>query len=350
MSDWAILNCLIRRSRQLEFQISPNLAIESPNLASQDRKQSRNQSIDQPAISDRLTRERKMSPRSRLAKQWILLVTLLASAPQIALEGWGRQGHRLVAAIAANHLTSIGKQNVAWLLDGRPLAEIASWADDYRTDNYQTYPWHYVSIPPDVTAYDRDRDCPRQPGVAAGTGPDKWRDCIVDRILYLQGRLADVTLDRPDRATALKFLVHFVGDLHQPFHSIGVGRGGNDVRVSVFGTSNCSTNPSFQRPCNLHAVWDDMLIDHRGWNDSQWISALEELITRQGWQNAEPGTPAEWAGQSLQLAKAALVPDQGTIDETYYRRHITAIDERLALAGVRLAALLNKSLTAPAPR
>lgn len=284
------------------------------------------------------------------AKPSILAVAVLASVSSIGLHGWGGLGHRLVANVATNGLTPVATQNVAWLLDGRPLADIASWADDYRGDNNQTGLWHYLNIPPSANTYDRDRDCPRQAGVAAGTRDDKWRDCVVDRILYQQERLADLRLDRPDRAIALKFLVHFVGDLHQPFHSIGVGRGGNDVHVSVFGTSNCSNNPAVQRPCNLHSVWDSMLIEHRGWNEQRWLTALDALIAQRGWRNPDPGTPAEWAVQSFQLAKAALVPENGTIDEAYYRAKITVIEERLALAGVRLAALLNRSLTMAPPR
>jgi hypothetical protein len=280
----------------------------------------------------------------------MVAATVLAGTAPATLHGWGGQGHRLVANLAAARLTPVARQNVAWLLDGRSMADISSWADDFRADNNQTGLWHYLNIPPDATGYDRDRDCPRQAGEAAGSRGDKWRDCVVDRILYQQERLADVTLDRPDRAIALKFLVHFVGDLHQPFHTLGVGRGGNDVRVTVFGSSNCSDNPAVQRPCNLHSVWDSLLIGHRGWSDEQWLNSLEELIKRRGWQKADPGTPAAWAVQSFHLAKAALVPMEGTIDEAYYQKQISVIDERVALAGVRLAAVLNRILTTPPPR
>lgn len=283
-------------------------------------------------------------------RTWILAAAILAGAMPITLHGWGGLGHRLVGNIATSRLTPIAKQNVAWLLDRRPLADVASWADDYRGDNNQTGLWHYLNIPPEANGYNRDRDCPRQAGVEAGTRDDKWRDCVVDRILYQQERLANVKLDRPDRATALKFLVHFVGDLHQPFHSIGVGRGGNDVHVSVFGSANCSNDPAIQRPCNLHSVWDSMLIGHRGWNEQQWLTALEGVIAKRGWKPAGPGAPAEWAVESFHLAKAALVAENGTIDEAYYRAQITVIEERLALAGVRLATLLNKSLTTAPPR
>jgi hypothetical protein len=146
----------------------------------------------------------------------------------------------LVGLIAAKQLNSTARLNIAWLLGDSNLADIASWADDYVAANTQTGAWHYVNIPADASSYDRDRDCPRQPGVLAGTRNDRWRDCAVDRILYHQARVAAPSLDRADRATALKFLVHFIGDLHQPFHALDVARGGNDIPVVAFGSATCT--------------------------------------------------------------------------------------------------------------
>lgn len=83
---------------------------------------------------------------------------------------------------------------------------------------------------------------------------DRWRDCVVDRIRYNQERLADATLDRADRAIALKFLVHLIGDVHQPFHARGVARGGNDIPVSAFGSPTCAYDDGTTYPCNLHGV------------------------------------------------------------------------------------------------
>jgi hypothetical protein len=287
---------------------------------------------------------------STQAERWIILFIVLASTASAALDGWGQQGHRLVADMAAKRLTPIARQNVDWLLDKRPLADIASWADEFRIDNNQTAWWHFMNVPPGASGYDRDRDCPRQRDVAAGAYDDRWRDCIVDRLLYNQQRLADTTLDRADRAIALKYVVHFVGDLHQPFHTLGVGRGGNDVEVTVFGSANCSNNPSTPRPCNLHSVWDSMLITHRGWNDQQWRTAMDQLIDKRGFEKSPLGTPADWANESFQTAKAALVSNKSTIDEAYYSKHIGVIEQRIAQAGVPLAALLNNSLTTLPPR
>jgi len=274
-----------------------------------------------------------------------IVVALSSSSDLIA---WGAQGHRLVGLIAAERLTPVAKQNVAWLLDGQTLADVSSWADSLTSDQVQTSYWHYLNIPPEATGYDRDRDCPKQPGVTEpGTRSDRWRDCVVDRIAYWEERLGDARLDRADRATALKFLVHFIGDLHQPFHALGVGRGGNDVKVRVFGEANCSNDPAKPNPCNLHSVWDSRLIGRRALEDGTYAGELRKVVTAKGLGSLPVGTPAQWAEQSFRLAKEALVTPDTNIDEGYYRRHITVIDERLSLAGVRLAAELNRILITP---
>ena len=202
----------------------------------------------------------------------VAIVLLIAGSPARTL-AWGAQGHRLVALLAAERLTPTARRNVTWLLGPESLADVSSWADRYLEGNYQTFYWHFLNIPSGATSYDRDRDCPRQPGVDAGGRGDQWRDCAVDRILYNKARLADTTLDRADRAIALKFLVHFVGDLHQPFHALGVGHGGNDIRVTVFGSEICGNYP-----CNLHGVWDGGLIAHRGLDDAHYLPLLRELL------------------------------------------------------------------------
>jgi nuclease S1 len=273
------------------------------------------------------------------------LVAVLAGVYAPVVGAWGVQGHRLVAALAAERLTPVASRNVAWLLGAQTLADISSWADRYVDAQYQTFYWHFLNIPPEATSYDRDRDCPRQPGVAEGARGDVWRDCAVDRILYHKARIADPTLDRADRSIALKFLVHFVGDLHQPFHALGVGHGANDVKVSVFGSDTCGSYP-----CNLHSVWDSGLIAHRQLDDARYLAALNALIRQNGWEARPPGGPAEWAMQSHDLGKAALLPQGGQVDEAYYRAQIPVVDQRMALAGVRLAAVLNELLTAEPPK
>lgn len=245
-----------------------------------------------------------------------------------SVEGWGPQGHRLVAIVAANHLTPAARKQVTSLLGGESLADVAIWADEYVEGHRETAPWHYVNIPADGRRYVRDRDCLRG-------------DCVVDRIRYHQERLANRSLRRADRAMALKFVVHFVGDLHQPFHAIGVERGGNGIPLSIFGSATCGRGDPL-RPCNLHGLWDSELIAHRKLRDRAYAAELERQIAARKWTAS--GTAAEWAMESHALARAALLPARGDADDAYYRKHIAKVDERLALGGLRLAAVLNTSL------
>jgi hypothetical protein len=276
---------------------------------------------------------------------------LSVSFGSTTVQAWGPQGHRLVALLATNHLTPRARQNVSWLLGSTGLPDVAVWADQYLEGNNQTSFWHYVNIPFDATSYDRDRHCPRQPGVSAGGRGDRWRDCVVDRILYNQERLANPSLDRADRTIALKFLVHFIADLHQPFHALGVERGGNGILVSAFGSPTCAYDDGTAYPCNLHGVWDTELIAHRRLSDRQYLAELERQISERGWAAREIGSPAQWAMESHSLAKRALLPTGGIVDEAYFRATISVVDERLALGGLRLAAWLNRSLVdAPRPR
>jgi hypothetical protein len=134
------------------------------------------------------------------------------------------------------------------------------------------------------------------------------------------------------------FVVHFVGDLSQPFHAMADARGGNDIPVSVFGATQCG-----DYPCNLHSVWDTELIRHTGLREHLYAGELEEMITADHLR-AGSADPVAWANDSLQLAKQAWVQPQTNIDEDYYLRERPVVDRQLALAGLRLARLLNEEL------
>ena len=271
----------------------------------------------------------------------VLLVTMGAAHSH----AWGVQGHRLVALVATAHLSTGARADVRWLLGDETLADVSSWADTIVADQNQTGLWHYVNMPAEATAYSRDRDCPRQAGVQPGARNDKWRDCVVDRIQYHEEQLKDRRLDRADRAIALKFLVHFVGDLHQPLHAVGLARGGNGIPVIVFGSPNCQLPDRPPVPCNLHGVWDSSLIAHRQLTDRQYVAELSRQIRANRWNQSPVGSAADWAMESFNLAKPAILAPQGAVDEAYYRAQIAVVDQRLAIGGIRLAALLNRALT-----
>jgi nuclease S1 len=293
---------------------------------------------------------RQDGPFSVRRRTAFVLAMAMVLATFARLDAWSAQGHRLVALVAASHLTDTARRNVAWLLGGATLADVAVWADQYVSDHRQTGPWHYVNIPPGATRYDRNRDCPRQPRVVRGAVADGWRDCAVDRILYNEERLANRSLSRADRAMALKFLVHLVGDLHQPFHAFSLARGGNDIPIVAFGSPACAYPDGTRYGCNLHGIWDSTLIERRGLRDRPYLDELSREIRRHHWDEWALGTVADWAMESHDLAAKAVVPPRGKVDDAYYQAHIGQVNERLALGGLRLAALLNQILSVPPPR
>jgi len=274
----------------------------------------------------------------------VLAAALLtgASADPVA---WGAQAHRLVARVATSRLTPAAGRAVRTLLDGATLADVATWADAEADRDPQTAPWHYVNIPADAAAYDRVRDCPipRSANGRASAGPNpRWRNCVVDRILYYEERVTNAALTRPERAEALKFLVHLVGDVHQPFHTIDVARGGNRLNVTAFGSANCAPRGASPYACTLHGVWDSTLVAHHRFDDNRYVAELEREIAGERWTAG--GAPADWANESHALARSAMLQPGADVDEAYYRAELPVIEERLARAGLRLAAMLNRLL------
>ena len=268
----------------------------------------------------------------------------------MTLDAWNPQGHRLVALVAANHLTHNARQQVQALLGTETLADVAVWANLYLEGNNQTSFWHYVNIPTDARSYNRDRDCPTQPGVSAGGRGDKWRDCVVDRILLHQERLANSSLDRADRAIALKFLVHLVGDLHQPFHALGVERGGNGIPVSVLDPPPAPTPTvhPIRATCTASGIRHSSPAVTSA-TRSMPRACLERIVAQRRWSATAAGSADAWAMESHAAARRALLPPQGAVDEAYYRANIATVDEQLALGGWRLASLVNQALDRAAP-
>jgi hypothetical protein len=252
---------------------------------------------------------------------------------------WGREGHRLTALVAEQYLTPETRAAIAELLHKETLAEVAPWADEYRVTHPETAKWHYVDIPKEQESFDRSRDCP-----LSETDPKSpWHDCITDRILYFEGRLGDTTLSPQERAIALKFLVHLIGDIHQPFHAIGDDRGGNGISVSFMGSKTCGT---FN--CNLHGVWDDAMIENQGLSEKKYTERLIQEINENHWERLAGGAPTAWANISHHYAVNAAAPNGALITHEYVAEESKIVDAQLALGGLRLARALNRILGAPA--
>jgi len=273
-----------------------------------------------------------------------LVLILLCGLCPLPGWAWGREGHRLTALVAEQYLTPETKAQVAALLSAdskskETLAGIAPWADEYRSEHPETAPWHFVDIPKDQAKFDRNRDCP----LSASDPKSPWRDCVTDRILYFEGRLGDTSLSEKERAIALKFLVHLIGDIHQPFHAMGDDRGGNNIHVTFMGSSVCDSGN-----CNLHGVWDDSIIAERGLNEQKYLDLLLQEIKDNHWERMAGGEPTTWANISHHYAVEAYAPNGALLMRDYYEAEVQVVDAELALGGLRLARVLNRILGTPA--
>ena len=275
---------------------------------------------------------------SEVSLKKIIVLILLAAFTSTQLLAWGPTGHAVVADLAYSRLTPTAKQNLHLLLGDDTLASIASWADQVRKDRDESYDWHFVDIPKDAAGFSDERDCFRPQDKHKDAQTDH-HNCAVDRIEIFQKVLADENASKAERLEALKWVVHFVGDLHQPLHAIDEARGGNDIKLPVFGSPKCG-----DYDCNLHWTWDDLLIHHAGLTEEEYVQRLNGLIEQKHLDKQAGGTPVDWANESHLQAKRILTPIPTVVDEAYYQANIDLVNEKLALAGVRLAKLLNDSL------
>ena len=259
-----------------------------------------------------------------------------------ALLAWGPEGHEVVAALAQSLLSDPAKAGVQSVIGNSTLSSVSNWADQVRSQRDETYNWHFVDIPKSAASFSEDRDCFLPTNGHAGAATDH-HNCVVDRITLFKQILADTTRAPQDRQEALKFIVHFVADVHQPFHAVGDEAGGNRVLITEFGSTQCNGN----RPCNLHGAWDSGMIEHTGMNRDAYVQHLQQFIGAT--HLVASGNPGDWANESHLAGQTAWLDDGGVIDDAYYNTQIQVVDKRLALAGLRLAALLEDVFGSPTP-
>ena len=272
----------------------------------------------------------------------LLLVFLSLLAPTAL--AWSNLGHRLVGELAQRHLTPAANAQVAELLAGEAepsLAGVASWADDLRRNDAdafkKTASWHYINFPVGTCAYQPKRDCPDG-------------NCVVGQIERQRALLADRTLPLATRRDALKFLVHLVGDVHQPLHSGNrTDKGGNGFQISL--RTDLKPEAYAQKDyvdgvmgTNLHSIWDYYIFGSAGFS----FPVYADRLAARPWPPKLPSKsmdPAVWAGESCRLVDAQrLYPKSHKMDSRYLDAQRPLAEKQVEVAAKRLADLLNATL------
>ena len=293
--------------------------------------------------------------------------------------GWGCKGHQVVALVAEKNLTPHARSMAMQILAAGPtspdlrrycgnsgldpLADSSTWADDERSVQSETAGWHFLDIPRGAPKGDIAQYCPTSSGCVTSA--------IADQLAVLRNPGASAEV----RADALRFVIHFIGDLHQPLHATtNDDRGGNCVPVAFFGRAPEETNPVKEdyRP-NLHGIWDTDIIEHftQGRTAQQIADELDIKFKAQipSWES-EPVDLTAWAWESQQVAENVVygkLPTKVAVEkprqvntcadddhistrmlklheqlgDDYQKAAEGVIQERLAKAGIRLAAVLN---------
>lgn len=261
-----------------------------------------------------------------------LALVLLALALPGTAAGWGVTGHRVVGEIAEGRLDPAARARVREILGVEDLAEASTWPDFMRASDAPFWrraaPWHYVTIPPGSTW--------------AEAGPPPEGDAI-SALARFRAELLDPAASTQARRRALRFIVHLVGDLHQPLHAgNGRDRGGNDVSVTFFG-----------RPMSLHALWDTALVRHEALSYREMAAWLDRRITDDRAAAWAVTDPVVWAEESAALREGIYPDPPAALGYDYVFAHRDTVRLRLSQAGVRLAAYLNALFTdrraAPTP-
>lgn len=253
-------------------------------------------------------------------------LSAVMAAISLMLVSWGVTGHRVIGKVAENHLTPKAKAAIEDLLGDQTLADVSTWADEVRgqPEYRQTAPWHFLNLPLGLS-YDQFQK------KVEGMGPGN----VCGALIKCEHGLIYPSTPRGEKIEDFKFIVHFVGDIHQPMHiSRAEDKGGNTIQLNHDGNGT-----------NLHALWDTKLLEHQGLSYIQLAEKYDHVSATQikQWQS-DP--LVKWIWESYEISSKLYAEVDGmkgrTIDNSYYEAHIGIIQERIEKAGIRLAGVLNE--------
>jgi hypothetical protein len=235
--------------------------------------------------------------------------------------GWGQTGHRVTGAIAEQYLSPKALAAIAILLPNEDLAEASTYVDEMKSDPgvfWQSIagPFHYVTVPKGKVYEDVE-------------APEEGDAVSALKMFSAQLKSPNTSLEHKQRA--LRFIVHIIGDLHQPLHAgNGTDRGGNDVKLNFFWGDS-----------NLHRVWDSGMIDRRKLSYTEWTDRLSRKITPEQAKQWMVNDPLIWIAESAKI-RDGIYPEEEKISWNYLYQHLPTATIRMQMAGVRIAAYLNE--------
>ncbi|WP_412972555.1 S1/P1 nuclease [Glaciecola sp. MF2-115] len=253
-------------------------------------------------------------------KKLLIASAILAASSFQQVHAWGQTGHRITGAIAEQYLSAEAKAAIAKLLPNESLAEASTYADEMRSnpDDFwqkEAGPYHYVTVP--EGKHYHEVGAPEQGD--AYTALKKFSKIVKDKNASLE-----------DRQVALRFIVHIIGDLHQPLHAgNGTDKGGNDVKVSFFWDDS-----------NLHRVWDSGMLDRRQLSYTEWTNWLSQKITAEQEAKWNTSDPLVYIAESAAI-RDVIYPETEKLSWDYLYQYLPVASERLQEGGVRIAAYLN---------
>lgn len=260
---------------------------------------------------------------------------------------WGKLGHETVAAIAWDRLSVSAKEQITVILDpNETLEEASTWADRIRNDESWDFikPYHYVETLPDQSYLEHDHS---------------ENGDVVRAIFTYANILKKPVQDRIEASNALRLLVHFVGDLHQPLHAsfttgpLAGTHGGNSIKVDFLPTAVASPDKKKKKKWSLHHVWDSKIIDHDYKQNcpptETYAVCIKKSESYAAWikdvyKGVQHLTAVEWASEVTHYLDGVMNIKGNTIDEEYLKREIPVSRKLLVIAGVRLARQLEAAL------
>lgn len=259
-------------------------------------------------------------------KKYSYLLSFTFVIVSLILVSWGKTGHRTIGQLAGSHLTPKAQAAVKDLLGNESLADVSSWADEVRGQEAykKTGSWHFLNLPLGLSYPEF------QKAVTAMT-----EDNVYSALLKVESTLKDPNATKESKAEALKFVVHFVGDLHQPMHiSRAEDKGGNTIQLNYE-----------DKGTNLHSLWDTKLLEHQGLTYEQLATKYDNVPAKQikQWQS-DPLMKWVWESYEIssQLYAEVDAMNSRTIGDAYYQKHLPQIEVRIQQAGIRLAGVLNE--------